>query len=125
METDTVGPFTFNSCGFPVGIQPAPNDFVHLFVFTDGEVFVAGPVVVTATNLDSQKSVRINISGTFSYVPKADGSTTITFNGPTLFTEVGVIVDGRVVFHLDANGNVISRTIVGMQENLCAELAGS
>ena len=124
METDTVDPFTFGSCGFPVLIQPAAHDLVHLFVFSDGEVFAAGPVLATATNLDSGKSIRINFSGTFSYTANSDGSSAFTFNGPTLFTRTGVIVDGRVILQFDADGNLISRTTVGTQENLCAELAG-
>jgi hypothetical protein len=124
METDTDSPFTFTSCGFPVLITPAAHDFAHLFIFSDGDVLASGPFVATATNLDSGKSVMINISGIISFVPHSDGSATVTFDGPTLFLGTGIIVNGRRVRQFDANGNLVSQTTVGMQEDLCAELAG-
>src|SRR5947208_15714778 len=122
MAPDTADSCTVRSTGFPVLIQPASPDLVHRSALSDGEVFAAGPVLATATNLDSGKSIRINFSGTFSYTANSDGSSAFTFNGPTLFTRTGVIVDGRVILQFDADGNLISRTTVGTQENLCAEL---
>jgi hypothetical protein len=123
METDTVDAFSFSTCGFPVLFQPAAHDFTHLFVFSDGEQLTSGPFRGTLTNLDTGTSIQINISGTVTYTPNSDGSSTLTFNGPTLFINPHVIVDGRTVDQYDADGNRISRTIVGTQEDVCTELA--
>jgi hypothetical protein len=90
----------------------------------DGEIFGAGPFVGTATNLDTSKTVKINLSGSFSVVEHSDGTTTITSNGFVLSTLFGTIFSGHGVIQLDANGDVTSRTFDGREEDLCAELAG-
>ena len=125
MERDVQGPFTLDeTCSFPVLIQPTAPDVLNFFVFSDGEIFGAGPFVGTATNLDTGKTVKINISSSFSFVQHSDGTTTITSNGPTLSTMFGLIVYGHGVIELDANGDVTSSTFDGTQEDLCTELAG-
>jgi hypothetical protein len=126
MERQARGPFTLaagETCSFPVLIQPTAPDALNLFVFSDGEVFGAGPFVGTATNLDTGKTVKINLSGSFSVVQHSDGTVTVTSNGSVLSTRFGLITHGHVVIELDANGNVTSSTTNGMQEDLCAELA--
>jgi hypothetical protein len=125
-ERQAVGPLTFaagEACSFPVLIQPTAHDVVNVFVFSDGEFFASGPQVATATNLESGKSVKVNISGTLSFVPHGDGSATLTFTGHTLL-EGGVLVNGRLVYQFDANGNLTSSSTVGKQTDLCAKLAG-
>jgi hypothetical protein len=124
IETVTVDPLTFGSCGFPVLFQPAAHDFVHVFTFSNGDVFASGPVLATLTNLDTGKSIPINISGTSLFTTNGDGSSTFTFNGPTLFLRSHVIVDGRTVLRFDADGNLISRTVAGLQTDICPQLAG-
>jgi hypothetical protein len=122
-ERDSVMPVALtNACSFPVLLQPTAPDVLNFFVFSNGEIFATGPEVSTATNLDSGKSIRINISGTFSLVTHRDGSATLTFTGPTLL-EGGVINDGRSVFQFDAGGNLASSSVVGRQTDLCAELS--
>jgi Tol biopolymer transport system component len=122
-ERDSVAPVTLTgACGFPVLLQPTAPDVLNILIFSDGELFSSGPEVSTATNLDSGKSVKINISGTFSLEPHNDGSATLTFTGPTLL-EGGVINDGRSVFQFDANGNLTFSSVVGRRTNLCAELS--
>ena len=59
------------------------------------------------------------------FKPHSDGSSTYTFNGPTLFGGSHFILDGRAVYQVDSGGNVTSSTIVGSREDLCPELAGS
>jgi hypothetical protein len=110
-------------CSFPVLLQPTAPDVLNFFVFSDGKVFGAGPFVGTATNLDTGKTVKINLSGSFSVVQHSDGTVTVTSNGSVLSTRFGLITHGHVVIELDANGNVTSSTTNGMQEDLCAELA--
>jgi hypothetical protein len=126
MERQVQGPFTLvagETCSFPVLIQPTAPDVLNFFVFSDGEVFGAGPFVGTATNLDTGKTVKINLSGSFSVVEHSDGTVTVTSNGSVLSTRFGVIVHGHTVIQLDANGDVTSSTTNGTQEDLCAELA--
>jgi hypothetical protein len=124
MERQVQGPFTLDeTCSFPVLIQPTAPDVSNFFVFSDGEIFGSGPFVGTATNLDTGKTVRINMGGSFSFVQHGDGSFTVTSDGSVLSTMFGLIFWGQTVIEVDANGNVTSRTIHGTQENLCAELA--
>jgi hypothetical protein len=125
MERSVQGPLTLgDTCTFPVLLQPTAPDVSNFFIFSDGKVFGAGPFVGTATNLDTGKTVKINLSGSFSVVVDSDGTVTITSHGSVLSSLFGVITHGRTVIQLDANGDVISSTTNGTQEDLCAELAG-
>ena len=124
MERVVQGPFTLDACSFPVLIQPTAPDIQNLFIFSDGEIVGSGPFVGTATNLDTGKTVKINLSGSFSFVQHSDGAVTVTSRGSVLSSLFGVITHGHTIIHLDANGDVTSRTINGRQEDLCAELAG-
>jgi hypothetical protein len=126
-ERQVQGPLTLGAgetCSFAVLLQPTAPDVLNFFVFSDSEVFGAGPFVGTATNLDTGKTVMINLSGHFSVVQHSDGTVTVTSDGFVLSTLFGTIFSGHGVIELDANGNVTSRTIDGTQEDLCAELAG-
>jgi hypothetical protein len=126
MERQVQGPFTLGAgepCSFPVLIQPTAPDVLNFFIFSDGELFGAGPFVGTATNLDTGKTIKINLSGSFSVVEHSDGAVTVTSNGTVLSSLFGLITHGHVVIEIDANGDVTSTTN-GTQEDLCAELAG-
>jgi hypothetical protein len=83
-----------------------------------------GAFVGTATNLDTEKTVKINEGGSFSVVQHSDGTVTVTSNGFVISSLFGTIFSGHSVLELDANGNVTSRTFDGREEDLCAELAG-
>jgi hypothetical protein len=125
MERQVQGPFTLDeTCSFPVLFQPTGPAFTNFFVFSDGEIFGSGPFVGTATNLDSGKTIKLNLGGSFSVVEHSDGSTTVTSNGFVISSLFGTIFSGHGVIELDANGNVTSRTFHGTEEDLCAELAG-
>jgi hypothetical protein len=127
MDRQVQGPFTLGAgetCSFPVLIQPAAPDVLNFFVFSDGKVFGAGPFVGTATNLDTGKTVKINLSGSFSVVEHSDGTVTITSDGSVLSSLFGTISSGHDVIELDANGDVTSSTFDGSEVDLCAELAG-
>jgi hypothetical protein len=124
MERVVIGPDTLSgTCSFPVFFQPTAPDVQNFLVFSDGEIFGSGPFVGTATNLDTGKTLMINLSGSFSVVENSDGTTTITSNGFVLSTLFGTIFSGHGVLVLDASGNVISRTFNGTEVDLCAELA--
>ena len=75
------GPDTLAACSFPVLLQPTAPNVLNFLIFSDGEVFGAGPFVGTATNLDTGKTVKINLSGHFSVVQHSDGTVTVTSNG--------------------------------------------
>jgi hypothetical protein len=124
MEREVQGPDTLEACSFPVLIQPTAPDVLNFFIFSDGEIFGSGPFVGTATNLDTGKTVKINVSGSFSVVQHSDGTVTVTSHGAVLSSLFGTIIHGRTVIQLDANGDVISSTTDGTVEDLCAELAG-
>jgi hypothetical protein len=123
-ERQVQGPFTLEACSFPVLIQPTAPDVLNFFIFSDGGIFGSGPFVGTATNLDTGKTVNINLSGSFSVVEDSDGTVTVTSHGAVLSSLFGTIFHGRTVIELDANGDVTSRTFNGTEEDLCAELAG-
>jgi hypothetical protein len=112
-----------DTCSFPILIQPTAPDVGNLFVFSDGEVMGNGPFVGTATNLDTEKTVTINLSGSHSIVQDSDGTVTVTSHGAVLSSLFGTIFHGTTVIQFDANG-VVSRTFHGTEEDLCAELAG-
>jgi hypothetical protein len=125
MERQVQGTFTLDeTCSFPVLFQPTGPSFTNFFVFSDGEIFGSGPSVGTATNLDSGKTIKLNLGGSFSVVQHSDGSTTVTSDGFVISSLFGTIFSGRGVIELDANGDVTSRTFNGTEEDLCAELAG-
>ena len=124
MERQVQGPDTLEACSFPVLIEPTAPDVLNFFIFSDGKIFGSGPFVGTATNLDTGKTVKINVSGSFSVVEHSDGTVTITSHGAVLSSLFGTIIHGRTVIQLDANGDVISSTTNGTVEDLCAELAG-
>jgi hypothetical protein len=125
MERNVQGPDTLGACSFPVSIQPTAPDVSNFFIFSDGEIFGSGPFVGTATNLDTEKTVKINLSGSFSVVEDSDGGITVTSHGAVLSSLFGTIFHGRTVIQLNANGDVISRTFDGTVEDLCAELAAA
>jgi hypothetical protein len=125
MERQVQGEFTLDStCSFPVLFQPTAPDILNFFIFSDGEIFGAGPFVGTATNLETRKTIKIHSSGTFSVVEHSDGSVTITSDGSVISSLFGTIFYGRIVLTFDANGDLISRTQNGTEEDFCAELAG-
>jgi hypothetical protein len=127
MDRQVQGPFTLGAgetCSFPVLIQPTAPDVLNFFVFSDGKVFGAGPFVGTATNLDTGKTVKINLSGSFSVVEHSDGTVTITSDGSVLSSLFGTVSSGHGVIELHANGGVTSSTFDGREVDLCAELAG-
>ena len=92
MERIVIGPDTLSdTCSFPILIQPTAPDVQNFFIFSNGEIHGSGPYVGTATNLDTGKTVNINLSGSFSVVEHSDGTTTITSNGFVLSTLFGTI----------------------------------
>ena len=124
--------FVDTSCGFPVEIHTTGFVLAIEWVDEDGSLrrFEAYPQLrSTYTNLDSGKSIKVNISGPSHITESPDGSFTLVGTGnwswdvhpdtgaPGLF-----LTSGRFVFSIDAQGNESFRR-VGRITDLCAKLA--
>jgi hypothetical protein len=71
------------NCPFDVKVTPLANK-EKTTIFSDGRVLVTGTLKVRLTNLDTGKSVDVNISGPATFTPNEDGSFTGVFKGRTL-----------------------------------------
>ena len=122
-----------DQCGFPV--LDHEEGFGIVLSFTDEEgnlvrqISLAPGLRETLTNLDTGKTVVVNIAGPGHLDLNPDGSRSFTGTGPFLFyfdpftLGPGLFYSaGRFVIARDANGN---RTfeIVGTITDVCAELA--
>jgi hypothetical protein len=120
-------------CGFPV--LDHEEGHIVLLSFTDDEGNLVRLINTnpglreTLTNLDTGKTVVLNIEGPGVLDLNPDGSSSVTGTGPVLFyfdpfklTPGLFYATGRFVIARDANGN---RTfeIVGTITDVCAELA--
>ncbi len=121
-----VGPFTFpNVCGgFDVLLEPLQeNETLMTFTDESGEVvklIVTGALRLRLTNLDTGKSIVVNVPGPQQIRIGADGPLTNTAVGPWIhLTEEGLLVltRGQIVL-----GEPFE-TLRGTSVDLCALLA--
>src|SRR5262245_19924721 len=101
-------------------------------IFADGETLFTGQLTVEATNLETGRTVTLNVPGPGRF--SADGST-MTATGPWLhFGEEGDLgegsppqvtyITGRFTFTVDENGQITEVSdIQGQTRDICAELA--
>lgn len=96
-------------------------------IFSDGSVIITGTLNVDVTNVETGKTISLNISGPAMF--SADGMTLVGVGKWLFFGEAGFLgrtgptletSDGRFVLEL-AGGTFVSRT--GHVRELCAELA--
>ena len=88
-----------------------------------------GTLKIRVTNLadESVLPLELNISGPIHTALHPDGSATLVFGGRgiSLFPPgTFVLTAGRSVVELDAQGEVISVTNMGFEQDLCVALAG-
>jgi hypothetical protein len=104
------------SCAFPVQVEPS-HDKGTLLTFSDGRQVFGGSYLATATNVDSGKSISVNLSGQFMFDP-ATGVFSTT--GTTILADQGALtlVHGPIIF--DAQGRTIISSSV---TDLCAVLS--
>ena len=126
-ETTITGNFfvSAESCGFAVILEPR-QDKIRFFTFADGRELLTGSYVATATNVETGKSIKVNLSGQGVFRPNPDGSGIFTARGVTLLIDPGSLqlIAGPILFEFDANGNVIGQTVVSNSaKDVCAALS--
>jgi hypothetical protein len=135
IQVPNPGEVVSEDCGFPVLISLSRfNVTTRTFTDQNGD-FVkevdTGVIVATLTNLDTGKTVTVNISGPFEFRMHSDGSATVSLVGPYLFFfgALSDVVGSGIVYHtgivrveLDAAGNETSVEEQGSTVNLCAQL---
>jgi hypothetical protein len=121
------------ACEFPLLIEFLANGGKTLTFFdNEGNAIRqigTGTLKIRVTNLAdaSVAPLELNISGPLHTALHSDGSATLVFGGRgiSLFP-VGtfVLTAGRSIVELDAEGEVISVTNLGFEQDLCVALAG-
>jgi hypothetical protein len=118
-----------DACGFDVLFTPEagrPNT-ERLIQFANAAI-IQGPLFVTITNLSTQKTINLNISG-----PGQFNITNNTFvgEGPSIPGPLPANVaaaasvpllplfHGRVTYTLDASGNITSVSVTGTVQDVC------
>jgi hypothetical protein len=83
------------------------------------------------TNIGTGETIKVGIPGPAVIEVEPDGSSTLTGSGPWAWFdglpgtgEPGIFITrGRFVAAFDADGNLLSFSLVGTIKNMCAELA--
>jgi hypothetical protein len=118
-----------SSCGFPVLFTPTHQDLLQIFDFGNGRLLFTGALTMTATNLDSGKSVALNLSGNSTLTFNSDGSVSFSNTGGTVYVppsspgfDTLTLFQGRFAKSFDSQGNVVSTLLAGTATDLCAVL---
>ena len=118
-----------DACGFDVLVNPQagrPNN-ARTIIFNNARVEIAGPLFVTLKNMNTGKTIDLNISGPTRI--SATG-TTFTATGPSIWplpSEVlataGLpplpLIHGRFVFTFDNQGNITIQDVGGTVQDVC------
>jgi hypothetical protein len=136
-ETPFTTPFVISggaangACNFDVLVAPQegrPNR--ERTIQFAKKMIVVGPLFVTLTNLSTQKTANLNISGP-TVVNFTGGTTSAVFMGPTLVAELPpnlataaglppvAAVNGRTILMFDAQGVLTSVTFTGTEQDVC------
>ena len=95
------------------------------------KTIIAGNFVVKATNLETDASLALNISGQFVFTPNPDNSLTIAAHGRNLFFTIDpepftVFQRGRAVLTATPSGELLALVITdlnGQSTDICQSLA--
>ena len=104
------------------------HDRLRLFTFSDGRELLTASYLATATNLESGKSVKVNLSGQAVFKVSSDGTSAFRTTGATLLIDPGTLtlVHGPIVFSFDADGIFLGRTVISSStRDMCAALSDS
>ena len=96
------------------------------------KTIIAGNFVVKATNIETDKSLTLNISGQFVITPNPDNSLTFAAHGRNLFITVdpepfAVFTRGRAVLTATPSGEFLAfvfNELSGQSIDICQALAG-
>jgi hypothetical protein len=113
-----------NLCKFPVRIEITANKEYVKF-FSDGRLLVNGKLFVRITNLDTGKSMDVNISGPANVTPTSERNMgrgiLLLFpedaGGPGLFLNTG-----RLAVIRGEDGFITNYTVRGTSVDVCAAL---
>jgi hypothetical protein len=116
----------FGSCDFPVRIEATGK--AKAIETPTGEVIgVSTDTRVTATNLDTGKTVEYSVNGTFFTSTDANGNVVTKATGSNLLTDpdAGVVVtSGNFTFTFDKKGKLVQGlTGTGSITDVCAALS--
>jgi hypothetical protein len=127
---DTIDLAAGDGCSFPVRIDVFVNrEYGVTFADASGDLLrqlVSGALIIGLTNVGSDRSITIDISGPAEFVVHADGSSTFTLRGNSMPIAPGGLfrTTGTVVQEFDADGNLLSTSpATGRQIDLCAAIA--
>jgi hypothetical protein len=106
-----------------VAPQPGRPNLGKIIEFTDSEV-ISGPVFVAVTNLSTNKTINLNISGPgkFSFTTNTfvlEGPAFVWGLPPTAAFPLVSFTHGRMVLVFDDQGNITSATLTGTVEDVC------
>jgi hypothetical protein len=118
-----------SSCGFPVLFAPTHQDLLQIFDFGNGRLLFTGALTMTATNLDTGKSVSVDLSGNSKLTFNSDGSVSFSNVGGTVYIppsspgfDTLTLFQGRFAQSFDSQGNLVSTQLAGTATDLCAVL---
>jgi hypothetical protein len=126
--------FETDVCGFPVSANITGTIIRTTRILKDGGIRIheSYPTFRTRlTNVDTGETIKVGIPGPAIIEIAPDGSSTLTGSGPWAWFdahpetgEPGIFITrGRFVAAFDADGNLISFSLVGTVKDMCAELA--
>ena len=113
------------SCAFDVDLQVLVNN-EFITTFSDGRQLITGALKVRLTNVETGKSIDLNISGPGFITPHEDGSVTFQLSGRSLVFDLGLLelTSGPAILEIDPSGTVVSYTKTSAATvDLCAVLA--
>jgi hypothetical protein len=113
------------SCAFDVDVQILVNN-EFITTFSNGRQLITGALKVRLTNVETGKSIDLNISGPGFITPHEDGSVTFELSGRSLVFDLGLLelTSGPAILEFDPAGNLVSYTKTSAATvDLCAVLA--
>jgi hypothetical protein len=113
---------------FDVLVHPV-GDKGKAITFSSGATIISGQLMVELTNLETGKTVAVNISG--PVFVSADGSTVTLSGRSLLFGEAGffgpgpllLLTSGPTVVPVDSDGNPLGYSTSGRTVDMCRVLA--
>ena len=129
IRKDVSAPFVMtveNVCSFPVEITSLANNEV-LTIYSDGRRTVTGRLTVRLTNVNTGKSIDVNVSGPVTFTPTDDGFTAV-FRGRSLIfpngTNLFFISSGRTIMTVNQDMTFFTLlSVTGSTFDVCAALA--